>query len=323
MSEPMVVARDRLSADEIAQVLALVEAAAAADGVHPLAEQTMLALRAGGPALLAFPSGAAGPGAAGSDAAGPGAAGDALAGYAYRDDGAAEFVVHPEHRRRGVGRALARALREPGGGWPRVWAHGDLPAAGALAASLGWSRLRTLWQLRRPLADPIPDAPPPAGVRIRTFEPGRDEAAWLELNRRAFATHPEQGRWTIDDLMAREREPWFDPAGFFLAEEDVPAPAEDAATDEAAAPGRASRLIGFHWTKVHGDGLGEVYVVGVDPAARGRGLGRVLTVAGLGHLRAIGLLSAMLYVDDENLAAVRMYESLGFVRWSADVMYGE
>jgi mycothiol synthase len=294
MSEPRVVARDRLSREEIAQAVALVEAAAAADGVGPLSEQSMLALRAGRAGLLAL-------------------AGDRLAGYAYRDDGSAEFVVHPDLRRRGVGRALALALRAAGGAWPRVWAHGDLPAAGALARSLGLQRLRTLWQLRRPLADPLPPAPPPPGVRIRTFEPGRDEAAWTELNRRAFASHPEQGRWTIDDLLDREREPWFDPAGFFLAEED----GRDGQEDHGGA-----RLVGFHWTKVHDAGLGEVYVVGVDPAARGRGLGAVLTVTGLDHLRSMGVVTAMLYVDDENLPAVGLYESLGFVRWSADVMYG-
>jgi mycothiol synthase len=288
MSEPRVVARDRLSADEIAEVLALVEAAAAADGVHPLAEQTVLALRAGRPGLLA------------RFGAEPGGE---LAGYAYRDGDSAELVVHPARRRRGAGRALALALRAAGDGWPRVWAHGDLAAAAALARSLGWERLRTLWQLRRPLADPLPAASPPPGVLIRAFEPGRDEQAWLELNRLAFADHPEQGGWTLDDLLVRERESWFDPAGFFLAED-------------------GGRLIGFHWTKVHDDALGEVYVVGVDPAARGTGLGRALTLAGLGHLRTRGLVTAILYVDDENPPAVRMYESLGFVRWRADVMYG-
>jgi mycothiol synthase len=29
----------------------------------------------------------------------------------------------------------------------------------------------------------------------------------------------------------------------------------------------------------------------------------------------------MLYVDEDNAAAVRMYISLGFTRWTADVMY--
>jgi mycothiol synthase len=160
-----------------------------------------------------------------------------------------------------------------------------------------------------PLALVPPDEPAlPAGVTIRTFRPGADEEAWLAVNRRAFAHHPEQGSWTLADLRLRESEAWFDPAGFFLAERD-------------------GRLAGFHWTKVHPDGgdgggpIGEVYVLGVDPGQQGGGLGRGLTLAGLVHLRRLGLADVMLYVDESNTAAVRMYTALGFTLWSTDAMY--
>jgi len=192
----------------------------------------------------------------------------------------------------------------------RLWAHGELPAAVGLAKAAGYTRVRALWQMRMPLAGlTVPaGATTLPGVSIRAFRPGADEKAWLAVNGRAFAHHPEQGSWAMRDLLLREAEPWFDPDGFFLAE-------------------REGRLAGFHWTKVHPAGgaggapIGEVYVVGVDPGNQGGGLGRALTLAGLAYLRQRGLDEVMLYVDEDNTAAVRMYAALGFSRWSTDAMY--
>jgi mycothiol synthase len=326
-------ARGSLSAAEYGAILQLVSAAAGADGVQPVSEQVILHVQGGGSPravnLLLW-------------------AGGTLAGYAHLDPGEAapdgdrqedaagnhqedgqeeepggELVVGPAFRGRGRGRALAAALTDRAGGHPfRLWAHGDLPAARRLAAAAGFDRDRALWQMRRPLAAPLPGAALPDRVTVRAFVPGRDEGPWLELNRRAFAAHPEQGSWTREDLDQREREPWFDPAGFFLAE-------------------RRGKLAGFHWTKIHpagetagpsppGDGeggaepsapIGEVYVVGVDPAEQGTGLGRALTLTGLAYLRARGLAEVLLYVDESNAPAVKLYESLGFVLFSTDVMY--
>ncbi len=78
----------------------------------------------------------------------------------------------------------------------------------------------------------------------------------------------------------------------------------------------AASCSGFHWTKVHNDGLGEVYVVGVDPAAQGRGLGATLTLVGLHHLaerlRRLRASEVMLYVEADNSAAVKTYRATGF-----------
>ncbi len=252
--------------------------------------------------------------------------GHELVGYAHLDvtdpvDGpSAELVVHPMHRRRGLGRILVIAARDVAreadpAGRLRLWAHGDHPSANALALSLGFRRSRALWQMRRSLFAEMPELVLPPGIHLRPFQPRHDEQAWLELNRRAFADHPEQGRWELRDLQLRMEEPWFDPDGFLLAERE-----------------RDGHALGFHWTKVHGslvgddpthhhDPIGEVYVLGVDPEAHGIGLGRTLTIAGLRHLRALGLDQVMLYVDESNVSARSLYSGLGFSRWSTDVLF--
>ncbi|MGH3186675.1 MAG: mycothiol synthase [Streptosporangiaceae bacterium] len=306
-----------LTGAQVGDVLALAEAAGMADGVAPLSEHTLLHLRYGdrepGRDLVL-------------------SAGGEIAGYAYADppgargaDLSGELVIAPARRRQGLGLALLRAvIAEADGHTVRMWAHGDLPAAAGLARSAGFERFRALWQMRRSLRDPLAEPVFPAGSTLRTFVPGRDEQEWLDLNARAFAEHQEQGAWTGDDLELREREGWFDPAGFFIAE-------------------RHGVMAGFHWTKIHGTklhgpgepdsesggpsaadapaGLGEVYVVGVDPGEQGTGLGRALTLAGLRYLRDRGLPEAMLYVDEDNAPAIRMYRALGFSRWRTDAMY--
>jgi mycothiol synthase len=300
---PPVRSADRLGPEDASDAVALAGAAGAVDGVHPLSEHVLLRLRGGGEAAavhltVRLPDGE-------------------LAGYAHLDlaEATAELVVRPAHRRRGLGRALVVATAEAAGGPLRIWAHGDHPDARALAHSLGLARVRVLWQMRRSLFAALPDVPMPAGVTLRTFRPGVDDEAWLAVNARAFATHPEQGRWTLDDLRTRIAEPWFDPAGFLLAVD----PVDD-------------RLLGFHWTKVHpaeprtdtAEGqapIGEVYVLGVDSGGPRRGLGAALTVAGLRHLRGLGLADCLLYVDESNTGAVALYERLGFTVWSTDVMY--
>jgi mycothiol synthase len=175
--------------------------------------------------------------------------------------------------------------------------------------------VRVLLQMRRPLGDDgsTRTAELPEGVHVAAFRPGRDEQAWLRVNARAFATHPEQGRWTEQDLRLREAEPWFDPAGFLLA--------------WRGDPDAGGTLLGSHWTKVHPAGdagpdpVGEVYVLGVDPDAQGLRLGRALTDLGLAHLRSRGLDQVLLYVEEDNQRAVRLYEGTGFTRWSADVVW--
>ena len=284
---------EHLRPDDAAAVQALVADATAHDGFAPLNEQALLHLRHPQPNAVWHLLGRAD---------------DVLAGYAHLDVSVrgpvqAECVVAPAYRRHGWGRALVtEALELTAPRSVQLWSHGDSPGAARLAESLGFVRVRELWQMRRPLDPDLPPLPVADRVRIRNFRPGEDDAAWLALNARAFADHPEQGAMTQADLDRRMSEPWFDPKGFFLAELD-------------------GRLVGFHWTKVHGDGIGEVYVLGVDPAAQGSGLGRLLTLTGLHHLRDRRLDCVLLYVESDNPAAVAVYKRLGFEVVATDALY--
>lgn len=310
----------RLDEEETAAVTLLAERATETDGVRPLSEHSSLHLRHGGDVgirhLLAY----------GQDESGR----PRLAGYAHLDvtdavaGSSAEVVVDPAWRRHGVGRRLVAAARaETPDGRLRLWAHGENPAAVGLAHSMGYRKVRELLQLRRSLSAPLGTPRVPDGVTLRTFAPGADDEAWVDLNALIFAAHPEQGALTLDDLHRRMAEPWFDPAGFFLAE-------------------RAGTLVGYHWTKVHGgeheahlhahehgephdhhghELIGEVYVVGVHPDEQGIGLGRALILTGLHHLRSRGLLEVMLYVDADNGSAITAYERLGFTHWDSDLQF--
>ncbi|MGO9523130.1 mycothiol synthase [Mycobacterium sp.] len=303
--------RSALTAEEQQQVRELVTAATECDGVAPVGEQVLRELGHDRTDHLVVTR------------AQPGGAEHEVAGYLNlsppRDGAAAmvELVVHPRDRRRGIGAAMAHAAAAKTGGHNRFWAHGTLGPARATAASLGLVPVRELLQMRRSLGDspgPLSPLSPTPGVQIRTYAGAPDDAELLRVNNAAFAHHPEQGGWTEADLSERRGEPWFDPSGLFLA-------FGDASSD------RPGALLGFHWTKVHLDrpGLGEVYVVGVDPAAQGRGLGRVLTSVGIASLarRLAGSPEpiVMLYVEADNIAAVRTYQSLGFTTYSVDTAY--
>ena len=320
----------RLDAGQLSALTTLVKRAEAVDQVAPLSEQVLLAARddtsidAGTPHVhfLAYD-------------------GTHLAGYAHleREPAAtaasaesgsaaaaqvaeaatAEVVVDPADRRQGVATALIRAMQDallPMAGSLRIWAHGHLDGARALASRDGYSAVRELWSMRRPLLPDdgsLPAVALPDGFTARHFIIGQDENAWLRVNARAFANHSEQGRLTRHDLDLRVAEPWFDTTGFILVED-----ARDAVPVLAAS----------HWTKIVPSARprvkptqGEVYVVGVDPAYQGLGLGRAVTILGLEHLRKRGVTEAVLYVDGDNKAAVATYTRLGFTRFSLDVMY--
>ena len=217
-------------------------------------------------------------------------------GFALLHGGDLSLAVHPDHRGQGIATALLQ--RTSYDGELTAWSHGNHPAAARLAAAYGWERVRDLWVMRRPTSLALPPLELPDGLTIRSYVDA-DADAVVEVNAAAFAHHPEQGAMDRDNLARRMAEPWFDPAGLLVADD-------------------GSGVLGFHWTKQHDERLGEVYVVGVSPRAQGRGLGRLLTLAGLHHLAGLGVDEVLLYVESDNAPAVAVYSRLGFAHAEAD-----
>ena len=156
--------------------------------------------------------------------------------------------------------------------------------------------MRRILKLHRSLQEPV--TPVAHNFHIITFDTQLHPKLWLELNNRIFSTHPDQGNWAMADLANRMSEPWFDPHGFFLC-----------ITEE--------KIVGFCWTKIHQDlvnkePIGELYVIGVDPAHSGKGIGKALCTQGLIYLKNKGITQGMLYVDEENEAGKGLYKTLGF-----------
>jgi len=214
-------------------------------------------------------------------------------GFAMRHRGGLDLAVAPDSRGQGVGGRLAAAAAA-GPGELTAWSHGDHPAARTIGGRLGFRLSRELWVMRRPTAVPLPAEEAHPGVTIRAFAGSADADALLAVNAAAFSAHPEQGAMSAADLAERMAEPWFDPAGLLLA------------------VGSDGEVLGFHWTKLHDQDHGEVYVLGVSPAAHGRGLGRALTLAGLRHLAERRTAEVHLFVESDNAPALRLYSGLGF-----------
>jgi mycothiol synthase len=290
-----------LEAAHLRQLPGLLQAATLIDGHEPLGEHKFLRLQRGGDlerAMLAFDD-------------------EQLAGYAHTvtygegDErrSSCELVVHPSFRRRGLGRMLlSHAMVQAKANDAHrmdLWAYNDSTASGNVAAQFGFAPARRLLHLHRHMRS-TPDEAIVDGVIVRAFRPAHDQQAWLALNARVFADHPDQGQWTADDLAVRLAQPWFDAGDFLIAErEDV--------------------MVGFSWVKIEeraNEGrVGEIYVIGVTPEERGRGTGAMLLARSLRRMRERQVDVGAIYVDEANKQATTLYESMGFHHHHVDVCY--
>ena len=297
----------QLTPDQQTGVLALIKSATDHDLIPPISDHILLHLRHGGDK---------------SDSHLVITENEKIIGYAHLDQTdlvagpAVELVVDPGHRQSGIGNQLISEAIKICGTRLRLWSHGDLPAASKLAIANNFIKVRTVIQMSKSLGEITAISEIDNAITIRTFLPGLDSDNWLTLNNKAFTNHPEQGNWSINDLNLRLKEDWFDEKGFFIAEKD-------------------NQIVGSTWTKIHGatshqhDGedshdhpaIGEIYITAVDPGFNRVGIGGALTITALNYLKYQGLNQVILYVDEENKAAINLYQSLGFNEFGKDLLF--
>jgi mycothiol synthase len=241
-----------------------------------------------------------------------------------------EKVVHrmdlwtaPEWRRRGVGRRLlawaadrARAIKDDGSvGHPDAIHEMSLAvdeqnaSAAAFAGARGFAVIRYSFEMRRPLDQPIPDAPLPPGLDLRPVVEADHRKIW-DANAEAFQDHWEAAQRTEDDFRN-----WF-------ADPDIDTSIWRVAWDGDQVAGVSMNTIYAEENERLGISVGWLDSVSVRRKWRRRGVGTAVIAASLRTFRDRGLTEASLGVDAENpTGALALYERLGFTRHRAFRIY--
>ena len=223
-----------------------------------------------------------------------------------------DCLVHPEHRRKGLAtelfhRASCRA-REVGARVAHVNVGEDNVAARGLLAKLGFRFVRRFLELRRELSEAHLPAGEQGGVASRHLQSGEEDKL-AQIQNRSFA-----GTWGYNPTAVEE-------IGYRLS-------LTGRSPQDVILICEGDRPVGYCWTEIDpaetaamGTNKGRIYMLGVDPDYRGRGIGKRALLAGLAHLKSKGIEVAELTVDSQNAAACALYQSGGFKISSTSAWY--
>jgi len=210
--------------------------------------------------------------------------------------------VHPEHRRRGLATKLlgyaTNRTKELGAKVAHVNIMEDNVVAGGVLCRLGFNLVRRFLKLRLGIADVCWADINQAALGCRYLQHG-EEVKLTQLQNRAFA-----GTWgynpnTVEEITYKTNSSNCSPEDVVLACD-------------------GDKVVGYCWTWIACKGAvpserkGQIFMLGLAPDYRGKGIGKKILLAGLAHLKSRSLQVAELTVDSENKVACALYKSIGF-----------
>lgn len=222
------------------------------------------------------------------------------------------FLIHPKHGKKGQAEALLERAgnRARDLGVERIQANvsPDNVHAKRLLTKIGFHFIRFFLELSIDLPEIHVSGLNAAESFCRPLKKGEEDEL-LRLQNRSFA-----GTWgynpnTIEDILFH--------LGF-----------PDRSPEDIIIAGEGDRPIGYCWTlakagekRTETAGKGRIYMLGVDPDYRGKGMGKQVLLAGLSSLKGKGVKVVELTVDSGNLAARALYRSVGFEVQSSSLWY--
>ena len=224
----------------------------------------------------------------------------------------ASGLVHPLHRRKGIGTALfGRAVRHAqaaGVGCVQISIAENNSVARKLCTRLRLRFIRYFIGYRLNLAAARLPGVRTNGYIFRNLRPGEEDQL-TAIQNRAFT-----GTWgfnpnTREEIAYRIHSSTCSPEDVIMVY-------------------RQDRPIAYCWTRIFHEGSrdggvsrGEIHMLGVDPEYRKQSIGKNVLLAGLHHLEDKGVKLVELTADSEMPAALALYESAGFEKYMRTEWY--
>ncbi|MFQ6121878.1 MAG: GNAT family N-acetyltransferase [Dehalococcoidales bacterium] len=219
-----------------------------------------------------------------------------------------DCLVHPEHRRKGLakrllGHAIHRAKKLKAK-VIQVNIRQDNVVAKRVLPKLGFTVCRRFLEIRRSLSD-LPDTAHNI-YSCRHLQPGEEDKL-TQIQNRCFA-----GTWGYNPNTTEEIA--------YYANLSHRSPQDIVLICEGDKP------VGYCWTEINreavkGERKGRIFMLGVDPDYRGKGIGKIALLAGLSRLKSKGIRVVEVTVDSENEVARALYRSVGFKPWTSSLWY--